>query len=280
MKKVLFCLFYCFGSLALSGQAYERIDTFKVSPLDIECAIIAEDIALDFFILSWQVPLIDSIAKAEGYLPRMELHCFVYDASGMIGSYTGLSTPMSHCTFQTKDSLVEVFFRLKTIPYAVYDHDPIDIIVSLENALFLKAHRRGPEFESLHFPVHATSNRKFTLMNDTNTVCVSYGTRASIDPDGMPIRASRAYSVISLDRYYVSLKTGRIASGQKWIDRKGPRHMVRNSDRFLLVVPSVEYVDRKQHAYRGADLISRGKMRLRKFDLEQLNTADKENYPY
>ena len=285
MKKIIFSLYICFGSLALSAQKFERIETFKMSSLEIECSITSEDVELDYYEISWRVPLIDSIAKSKNELPNTELHCFVYDSSGLIGFYKGLSTPMKHCTFQTKDSIVEVVFRLVLMPYSYYNQGSTKIRISSVNLNelnpFNKAPHRGSEFESVRLPVSATINKKMALINDTNTVQISYGTRGKEDSFGMPILGSiDAYSVISLDRYYISLKTGRIATGQKWIDRKGIRKISKNIDQFLLVSPSMKYVDKDSKQYLGSELINKGRVKLRKFNMEDFISADKENIPY
>jgi hypothetical protein len=281
MKKRIFLLFFCFESLALSAQAFERVEPFDVSPLEIECSITYEDAELDYYSISWSVPLIDSIAKAEGELPRTELHCFVRDSSGIIGFYRGLSTPMQFCYFQTKDSIVEVFFRLRRMSYT---RDSITIIGATNGTywkdIFTKSSHRGSEFERVLLSVNSTKNRKLILLNDTNTVLISHGTRPSIDPYGQPKLGSIFSSVISLDRYYISIKTGRIATGQKWIDRKGPGKIVRNSDQFILVVPSVKYVDKKNNHYQGSEFIKSGRVKLKRFNLKDFIKTDKENIPY
>jgi hypothetical protein len=285
MKKSIFSLFFCFASLGLNAQKYEDIQPFDLKPLEIECSITCEIPDLDLFEISWTVPRIDSIAKAEGQLPSTELHCFVYDSSGMIGYYTGLSAPMQHCDFQTKDSIVEVFFRWRRIPYAYYNQDSVEIMVSsLELSPFNKTSYRGSEFESIHLPLYSTTNRKLTLLNDTNTVRISSGThsRDRYDPLGHPYaNVALGYSgVITLDRYYLSLKTGRIATGQKWINRKGIRKIAQKGDQYVLVSPSMQYVDKNNNQYSGAELVKARRIKLEKFDLNQFKKTDKENIPY
>lgn len=282
MKKISFSLLYCFGFLALNAQEFEQNETFKVSRLEIECSIICEDVELDYYEISWSVPLIDSIANSKGELPNMELHCFVYDSSGIIGFYKGLSTPMRYCSFQTKDSVVEVFFRWRRMPYSYYDQDSTEIRISRLNVNpFNKAPHRGHEFESVHLPVHATKDKKLTLLNDTNTVLLSYGTHPRLDPLGYPtISGYTISSVISLDRYYLNVKTGRIATGQHWVDRKGPREIGQHIDQYLLVSPSMQYRDENNHPYVGAELIKARKIKLKKFNLDDFVRTDKENYPY
>lgn len=282
MKKSIFSLFFCFASLGLSAQKYEGIKPFDLKPLEIECSIIAEDVALDYYVISWSVPLIDSIAKSNNELPNMELNCFVYDSSGLIGYYKGLSTPMQHCTFQTKDSIVEVFFRWRRIHNGYYAQDSNEIRISSVNLNpFHKAPHRNYEFESVRLPVNSTINKKLTLINDTNTVQISYGTRGKEDSFGMRIPGSiYAYSVISLDRYYLSLKTGRIATGQKWIDRKGAKRISQNAYQFLLVSPSMLYLDDDNNRHLGSELIDKGRVKLRRFNIEDFISTDKENIPY
>jgi hypothetical protein len=192
---------------------------------------------------------------------------------------------MQHCSFQTKDSIVDVFFRLVLMPYSYYNQGSTKIRISSVNLNelnpFNKAPHRGFEFESVRLPVSATINKKMVLINDTNTVQISYGTRGKEDSFGMPILGSiDAYSVISLDRYYISQKTGRIATGQKWIDRKGIRKISKNIDQFLLVSPSMKYVDKDSKQYLGSELINKGRVKLRKFNMEDFISADKENIPY
>lgn len=288
MKKNLFSLFLCLASLGLCAQKYEYIQPFDLKPLKIECSITCEIPNLDLFVISWHVPLIDSIAKAEGQLPSTELHCYVYDTSGLIGYYKGLSAPMQHCDFKTKDSIVEVFFRWRRIPHSYYSQDSTEIRISSLNVNhFNKTPHRGYEFKSVHLPVNSAVNRKLTLVNDTNTVHISAGNDAdrrigNYDAYGMPIRrdAINFYCIISLDKYYLNQKTGRIATGQKWLDRKGPKKISQNADQFLLVSPSKIYLDDDNNQYLGSELIDKGRVKLKRFNIEDFISTDKENIPY
>lgn len=284
MKKIFSFLLCCFLSLALNAQKL-----FKVSRLEIECSIIAEDVSLDLYEISWSVPYIDSIAKSNNELPNMELHCFVYDSSGLIGYYKGLSTPMRHCSFQTKDSIVEVFFRWRRMPYSYYPQDSAEIRIStIAVDPFNKAPHRGYEFESVRLPIGSTINSKMILINDTNTVHISAGNGAdsrrerNYDDYGMPLIINRMnfHCIISLDKYYLNQKTGRIATGQKWLDRKGPKRMVFNADQFLLISPSNKYVDDDNYEYLGSELIVKGSVKLRRFNIGDFIRIDKENIPY
>jgi hypothetical protein len=281
MLNSVFSLFFGLVYLTANAQEYEQIKTFEVKPLEIEYSIILEDAELNYYEIDWRVPLIDSIAKAKGELPSTELHCYVYDSKGLIGFYKGLSTPMQYCGFQTKDSTIEVFFRRKRLHQAYFTKDSIEIKISAVNTNpFYKTAYRGPEFESVHLSVNSATNRKLTLLNDTNTVLISHGTRESQDAFGMPIHGFGYANVISLDRFYVNLKTGRIATGQKWINRKGIPKINERIDQFILVVPSIKYEDKNGHEYAGSDLIKAQKINLKKFNLTDFKTADKENYPY
>jgi len=283
MKKIFFSLLYCLASLALNAQ-----ELFKVSRLEIECTIIAEDVALDYYVISWSVPLIDSIAKSNNELPNMELHCFVYDSSGLIGYYKGLSTPMQHCSFQTKDSTVEVFFRRRRIHNGFYAQDSTDIRISRLNVNpFNKTPHRSYEFESVRLSVNSTINRKLTLANDTNTVLISGrndtdGKIGDYDDYGMPIRTDvlNFYFIISLDKYYLNQKTGRIATGQKWLYRKGSKRISQNADQFLLVSPFMKYIDDDNNQYLGSELVDKGRVKLKRFNIEDFISTDKENIPY
>lgn len=284
MKKSIFWFVLGLTSFTISAQKFERMEQFKVRPLEIECTITPED--SNFYSISWSVPLIDSTANATGQLPTTELHCFVNDSTGLIGYYRGLSTPVQHCFFQTKDSVVKVFFRWRRIPHTYHNQDSVEVIVSaVEISPFNKTSFRGYEFESILLPVHSTINRKITLLNDTNTVRISYGTDSKLDqydPLGHPYgHTNFSYSgVITLDRYYLSLRTGRIATGQKWINRKGIRKVVQKGDQYVLVSPSMKYMDKNYNPYSGAELIKTRGINLKKFDLPQFRKTDKENIPY
>lgn len=274
-------MFLCLAGLALSAQKFERVEPFRIDPLEIDCSITLENADIGSYEISWSVPVLDSIARAVGGLPRTELHCFVYDSSGLIGSYTGLSTPMQHCDFQTQDSIVEVFFRQRKASYATYYQDSTEIRIStIEYYPFNGSPHRDSEYESVLLKVNSTTHKKVILFNDTNTVSLSHGTRPRTDPFGQPILGSSFSTVISLDRYYVNLKTGRIATGQRWVDRKGPQKMVRNSEQFLLIVPSVKYVDKNNNEYLGSELIRSRRVKLRRFNLQDFKAVDMENIPY
>jgi hypothetical protein len=281
-KRICSLLFFVVSlTLTLSAQDFERVETFDVNPLEIEYSISYADVELDYYEISWSVPLIDSISKAEGQLPYLELHCFVRDSSGMIGFYEGLSTPMQYCNFQTNDSIVEVFFRLRKIPFSSSNAGSVDGRISVKTKGPTEPSHRNFEYESVRLNLNSPTNRKVTLLNDTNVVIISYGTRSSMDPLGMPIAGSiDAYGVISLDRYYLNIKTGRIATGQKWIDQKGPRKICQNIDQFLLVSPSIKYADENNNQYLGSELISAGRVKIKRFNLEDFIKTDQENIPY
>ena len=279
MKKYILYLIFCFSFFDLKGQEFERMEPFDIDPLEIECSITRG--GQDYYELNWNVPRIDSIAKAKGQLPTSELHCFVYDSSGIIGYYKGLSTPMSHCSFKTKDPTVEVFFRLRKIPYLTHTQDSVEIRIQVLDLLpFSKTSHRGPEFESIRLPIDSTSNSRLTLFNDTNTVKLSYGTQPNYDRLGMPILGFTNSSVISLNRYYVNLKTGRIATGQKWINRKGIKKLVKDAGQFVWISKSAKYVDQNNKSFSGEELIQARKVNLKRFDLNKFYKVDQENYPH
>lgn len=285
MKKNLFSLFLCLASLGLCAQKYEYIQPFDLKPLKIECSITCEIPDLDLFVISWHVPLIDSIAKAEGQLPSTELHCYVYDTSGLIGYYKGLSAPMQHCDFKTKDSIVEVFFRWRRMPHSYYSQDSTEIRISSLNVNpFNKTPHRSYEFENVRLSVNSTINRKLTVVNDTNTVLISGRDETdsrigNYDDYGMPILADglNFYCIISLDKYYLNQKTGRIATGKKWLNRKGSKRISQNADQFLLVSPFIKYIDDDNNQYLGSELIDKRRVKLSRFNIEDLKSHYKDD---
>lgn len=77
----------------------------------LNVSMILEDASTNTYVLDWEDALVanDTTKVVD---KSYELHCYVSDASGLIGSYHGLSTSFSFCSLQTKDSVIDVVFIL------------------------------------------------------------------------------------------------------------------------------------------------------------------------
>ncbi|MBL7922302.1 MAG: hypothetical protein JNJ40_18450 [Bacteroidia bacterium] len=97
--------FKCFAQQKTANQ-YSKFDSL---PITID--LILEDAATNHYVLDWEDSL--GIYQNNQLVDKpYELHCYVSDGSGLIGSYHGLSTSFSFCNLHTKDSLIDVVFIL------------------------------------------------------------------------------------------------------------------------------------------------------------------------
>ena len=83
--------------------------------MQVSFQIVPEDISRKWYSLSWE----DTLGLSEGYLPEnqyrrpKELWCVVTNTNqDTLGYYTGLSTAMSFCNFQSDDSLIQLNFSI------------------------------------------------------------------------------------------------------------------------------------------------------------------------
>jgi hypothetical protein len=280
MKNSLFVSLLVFFTSSLLAQDFEIIDSFDLPPLEIRCTITSENSDKNLYEISWKSNYIDSIAASKGELPYMELHCFVYDSKGLVGYYKGLSTPLRHCSFTTRDTLVKAFFRLRRMKFNPNDSSNF-VISTLYNHSLTSTPHRGHEYESVLLSTNSTSNKKITLTNDENTVLIKYGDHPRLDGIGYPTIIGFAVGiVISLDRFYLNRKTGRIRTGKSWIDKKGIKKMVIDHNQYLLVYPFKKYIDKEQHEFLGYELIEQGKIKLKEFRIKDFTNSDLENYAY
>ncbi len=98
----------CFRSLS---QQSTTNSSGKFDSLLISINLILEDAATNQYVLDWKDSL--GIYQNNNLIDKpYELHCYISDASGLIGSYHGLSTSFSFCNLHTKDSVIDVVFIL------------------------------------------------------------------------------------------------------------------------------------------------------------------------
>ena len=278
-KPIYISFFLLISTFSALSQDFEYIESFDLPPIKIFCTISCENPDRDYYEISWQVPYIDSISGFENELPKTELHCFVYDSKSLVGHYTGTSYPLTHCSFITKDTTVNVFFRIRNArfdPYTSIQIDRVDLFTSLTATPY-----RGHDYGDIRLSTNSTLNKEVTLKNDSNTVLLKYGMHPQADPIGYPTIAGYSQtSVLSLDRFYLNLKTGKIKSGQTWIEKKGIEKIASYHRRYLLIYPFTKYVDRNEYNYLGEALISKGKVKLKHFELGSFIKQDRLNYAY
>lgn len=98
----------CFKCFAQQNTANQSAN---FDSLQISINLILEDAATNHYVLDWKDSF--GIYQNNQLIDKpYELHCYVSDASGLIGSYHGLSTSFSFCNLHTKDSLIDVVFIL------------------------------------------------------------------------------------------------------------------------------------------------------------------------
>lgn len=141
--------FKCFAQQKTANQ-YSKFDSL---PITID--LILEDAATNHYVLDWEDSL--GIYKNNQLVDKpYELHCYVSDGSGIIGSYHGLSTSFSFCNLHTKDSLIDVVFILAPDFNSKKARD----FKSAIDSAWLNTY---VEYEKIKIPVKRIENLKLSL---------------------------------------------------------------------------------------------------------------------
>jgi len=151
----------------------------NLDSLNIKINIILEDAATNHYVIDWN----DSLGVYENNKlidKAYELHCYISDSKGLIGSYHGLSTSFTFCNFHTKDSLIEVVFILapnfnskkgrdtksgidSTWLNTYVEYEKISISVKRIENLKLSLHKRSTESDIVVVKNNCTKNRVVVL---------------------------------------------------------------------------------------------------------------------
>ncbi|MBK7441340.1 MAG: hypothetical protein IPI65_07395 [Bacteroidetes bacterium] len=248
---------------------YANIGTFPQAPLDIVVDINTQYAASWYYYLSWSVT--DENADLNGYNNSDKvLQCFVYDSKGLIGSYTGTGPNFNLCDFQTTDKKIDVFFRVRPLDK---NQDP--------NLRYFELNTNCDfsEFRKVTLIVKNTISKKITLENNTGIKTLTHINKGALFPDNMPCSQCCDYDVVlNLSKPYLSVTTGKILKGYKWLNRKSVKTIVNNLQ-LIQIDPEATYQDLTGNKYTGLELIVMKQIDLKKFDIDQFE-ADKDIPPY
>lgn len=259
------CLWFC---AVAQDEYYQKIAHYQLPAVDIDCTITLEDSANSFYSLSWSAPYVDSIALSNGPAPSSELHCYILTKGHIVGYYKGLSTPMHHCNFQTNDTVIEVIFRWRPIPYYSSSKDSSLAVIPALSLTSLRP--MDSEYLPIFMPVKNGLVQQYTLQEDMHSVILSYGIPSRIDPLGYPtiMGAELGNRSWVLDRYYLNTKSGHIRTGQNWLTFYDPEDLIAKNQ-WVLIHPEAEYTTTKGEEHSGAELIEKGKVKIHQYTLEQ-----------
>jgi hypothetical protein len=247
-----------------------QLGGFDQEPMEIFINIIPEDPEKNLYVIEW----IDTIGQAEGHLQYnrpFELHCYVRDVNGLQGKYSGLSTQMTHCGFQSSEKEIQVYFMKRFNPF--YLEDPEQLLSGF--GIGHPAWCDQSEFQPIVLPLERTDRLRVVLKNDPRIVTLLYRSRHALHPDPMPhLGPDCGYTmVLAKHRYYYSRKYKKIRKGKQWINRKGIEHTIDAG--LILIDPAAYYRDRKQQSYTGRELIGNPKLLER-----QISFKEEQNTPY
>jgi hypothetical protein len=272
-KQLLYGILLLSTTVSLNAQYPTdifQLGGFDQEPMEIFINIIPEDQEKNLYVIEW----IDTIGQAEGY-PKynrpFELHCYIRDAKGEQGQYTGLSTQMTHCGFQSAEEEIEIYFMRRINPF--FREDPDSALSG-----FGMGHPGWcdqSEFQPIVLPLKRTDRLRVILKNDPRIITLNYRSRHALNPDPMPhLGPDCGYTmVLAKHRYYYSRKYQKIRKGSQWVNRKGIEHTIDAG--LVLIDPVARYRDRKQQSYTGWDLIRNPKL------LEhQINFKEERYTPY
>lgn len=272
MRKILFLIgllqllsleaFAQYGSQPYN-EGFTR--TFGIDPISVEVEIIPEDIDSGWYALVWTSRL-DSVFDIPGQ-PLEEFHVFVRDSKGVIGQYTGQSTPMHFFYFRTDEKEVSVFFMKRKNLFAAYraDADENDttqvwMIQMMEDAC------DQSEYSKVVLKVEDEYPRKLTLQENTNVITLTHINKGAMVPDEMPCVGCCGYDkVLVLVRFYLDPSSGKILRGRQWFNRKSIRKLVNEID-LLVINPTNSYEDQSGEEWSGQSLIDAGKIDMPTFD--------------
>ncbi|MFT4779607.1 MAG: hypothetical protein ACJAU0_002091 [Flavobacteriales bacterium] len=249
------------------------VTPFNQIDLEIDLYLVIEDQAQGFYSLAWEVT--KSSPRKLG--PMAELHCFVWEGDSLIEEYSGLSTPMTYCSFQSNSKKVKVIFevRNKLFPEPVKSPErrvtiPLQPVQS-PHLLYIEACDKS-EYRPISLTLRKTMAMRKTLVNNDRIVQLDYVNKGAMIPDEMPHLGCNYQMVLCLDRYYINLKTGRILPGRRWLARKSVRNILRKTE-LVLLHPSISYTTNANLKISGHRLVKKARLKMEDFDLNQFYSS-------
>ena len=251
----------------LFGQAkqkdYKKIEHFQQPSMKVVVNLIPEDNNKHLYVLEWIDTLGKFLNKPKSEYEK-EINCCIRDSKGVVGFYQGLSSSFTHCPFQTTDSLVEVFFYINR-NWQPYESGGIGVT----DEIFCDM----SEYKMITLPVKRIDSLQLVLENNNDILKLTFISKYALLTD--PLGGCN-YRALCLARYYISLQTGEIITGKRWLRKYGLKKMWNMG--LVLFFPDKMYSDKKGNKFKGSDLIKKGKLML--FDFHEYEFENRFNLPY
>lgn len=155
MKYFITLFFLSFIGYA-SPQQKLNLNLSLFDTMRIQLSLIPEDVSQHMYVMDWDDSSMPDDSTHKQFKPY-ELHCYIADSKGLIGSYTGLSTSFTFCPFQSTDSVIELIFvlrpHLNAIEHLYKNRAP--------DSTWLNT---NIEYEKLRMPVKRTENLNARLI--------------------------------------------------------------------------------------------------------------------
>ena len=281
---------------------------YYVAPNEIRLNIIFEgiikiqDTELKSYSLSWE----DTMGLKQNtpfYNKRYELKVIVRDKDTIVGNYTGLSTPMTHCNFSTNSKDVFVHFWLAKNQFYDRNHrhqadtsaneftispstNKVSIdIISINKIGLIDIFPVWGEYTPIKIDltkinrniIDSYDKKKVVLDLNQNIVALDYMNKGALNPDPMPHMGPNYQKVMALNRYQMDRKTGKIKKGKHWISLKGIRKCCEID--FAIIDPHLLYKDKAGNQFSGESLIRKRKLELSQFHYYEFKSIF-ESLPY
>ncbi len=263
------------------------IDSIKIQlSIIFEGTININDEEVNSYSLVWN----DTIGESGNFSKRnrpFELKVVVRSQDTIVGKYTGLSSPMSHCTFLTNADFVTIHFWIgenmfydwsmgkddsslveNKIMYNYIGNDYWDkISFNRKEYSPIRISTRSLESNNI---LNGYDNRTIILKPNPNIVCLYRINEGALNPNPMPNSnwglATGLRQVIALDRYLVDTESGRIELGKKWIRKRG---IAKTAEmHFRVIDPHLTYITKSGRQVPGKDLIRKKEVDTDSFETD------------
>ena len=281
-RLLVFTLLLSVNGVLMAQYSYPRTDVTTAQPflqkdLSINLTLTLENASAQTYSLSWEV--LDTSSRQLG--PNEELHCFVRDQSGLIGVYQGLSTPMTHCDFQSEEKRITVFFKVRDKQFpnsAPSSTDTSHMTVVVQRIDIMRFQCDQSEYEAFKLNLGQNYSSMVTLKNNERILYLSHRNANAMFPNEMPQLGCFYNLTLCLDRYYINRTTGRILPGRRWMARKSVKRLIHNS-RLELINPEATYRFKDGIELTGHELIKKRRASTLYFALLE-NSSTRGIAPY
>jgi hypothetical protein len=205
------------------------------------------------------------------------LRCYVFDSKGLAGSNVyDVENIDTLCRFKTTDSQIRVVFQKRSkvhrpdITTVQKKKKPgqMEVVTPSQLLKELNFNCDYSEFEPIHITVCSKMPTELTLKNSASVVALTFINKHALNPDRMPQMGCTYDQVFHLDRYYMSMKSGKILSGKRWLHRKSIRKLC--DMEFQLILPFQSYKKINGDVVIGSGMIKRKGVNLEEFKRREL----------